>query len=90
MLEPRHLSEQMIAERLAEALRRRMPESNRRGWLWQLADEIGVDEDDVAGWLYCKTPADATAVIKLIARFGSEFANELLSLAGIRCMAANE
>ena len=54
------------------------------------AQAASMVPDDVAGWLYCKTPADATAVIKLIARFGSEFANELLSLAGIRCMAANE
>ena len=90
MLEPRHPSDAMIAERLAEALRSRRPAGNRRGWMWQLADAIEVPEDDVAAWMYCTKQADATAVIKLMALFGADFGTELLSVAGIRCLPANE
>ena len=46
-----------------------------------------VPEDDVTGWLYCEKAPDATAVIRLVAYLGADFATELLSLAGVRCMA---
>ena len=56
----------------------------------QLADEIGVFEDDLASWTYCEKAPNTTAVIKLISYLGAEFGTELLSLAGIRCMPVNE
>lgn len=83
------LSEQPVAERIGAALRARAGEVNRKGWIAELADEIGVSERQVKNWFYGHHTPGGAALLDLFAHLGPDFANEILEPTGLAMVVRN-
>lgn len=63
---------------LIEALRRRAPETHRKGWYSEVADGIGCDDYTVKRWFYGKVRPSTDQERALYRFFGCAFADEVI------------
>ena len=78
------LSEQSVKERIGAALRARAGDFNRKGWIAELADDIGVSERQVKNWFYGHHTPGGAALLDLFAHLGPDFTNEILEPIGLQ------
>lgn len=86
VLRPSEINQHTVVERFSETLKARAPETNRKGWIWQLATEISRSDDTIERRLRGEGESGITDFLALCAYFRSlgdnGFINEILELAG--------
>lgn len=74
----------ILANSLADALRRQGPELDRSRWYGNLADEVNVSVSTVNNWANAQHGVDTDDLFALFNHFGLAFANEVMAPLGYR------
>ena len=69
----------LLADKLRDALNRRLDPSNRVGSMMRLADAIGASQGAVEGWAYAETLPSFAAWGALVHHYGPEFHDEVMT-----------
>ena len=72
-----HDDQDVIAERIAEGLRSRAPEANRKGWYMKLADAVKQHPDTIRNWIYGDSAPSGPALLLLFEELGEGFELEV-------------
>ena len=77
------VAKEQLTAALSEVLIDCAPETNRKGWMARLADDIRRSESSVRAWCYGEYPPEPEVLLTLFAHLGPTFANKVLVLAGL-------
>ncbi len=87
-LKPQSIDRDDVRRMVAEAVRKRAPQSDLDGWYFRVQDGSGVGRDTTRSLCREETGSapDTLTLLSYIAYFGDEFADEILApLTGVRC-----
>lgn len=82
-------TEEAYCEALTRALLKARPDRQQTGWYVWLGDSVGADERSVYRWLTepSANGPGGLGLLNLMGVLGPDFANKLLSLVGLHCVA---
>lgn len=77
-------SERELIDIISQALKDEAWEANRTGWYDKFADDSGLGEDSIKGWVYKKNAPNLHNFLTAVGHLGTSFGNKIFAGTGYR------